>query len=402
MKIAVLGAGVIGVSTAYALARMGHNVFVIDKAPDVAMGASYANGAQLSYSYTDPLASPATLKKIPSYLLGRDKALQLKFTANLEYLRWSLSFLRNCSSSRFASNRAERQAMAEMSRAALISFEAETPNGLNATGQGKLVLAQNVAEYELVKMDETFVSPERCLEIEPALRTWSGPIWGGLYAEGDVALDTTSYCKTLRALAEKKFDVQYFLNEVIVSVNPNKMSIETDRQVHAAEKIIVCLGNDSQSLLRPLGIRLSIYAGQGYSLTLNAKSTSPTVSVTDLKNKIVYANLGDKFRIAGFVDVNQHPSKIDSRLNSLLDIARCHWADAADFKGPIDRWTGARPMVPSGVPIIRKSSVEGIYLNLGHGSLGYTFAAGSAMKIANIIGHAHKKTVSVRGNHNAA
>jgi len=124
------------------------------------------------------------------------------------------------------------------------------------------------------------------------------------------------------------------------------------------------------------------------------------VSVTDLKSKIVYANLGNKFRIAGFVDVNQRPSKIDHRLKLLLKTARRNWPDVADFEGPIDRWTGSRPMVPSGVPIIGESAVKGLYLNLGHGSLGYTFATGSAMKIANIIGHTQKNTTSIRGNHN--
>lgn len=389
MKVCVLGAGVIGVSTAYALGRLGHDVFVIDKAVDVAMGASFANGAQLSYSYIDPLASPSTLKKVPSYLLGIDKALQLRFMPKLDYLRWGISFLRNCSYSRFASNRAERQALAEMSREALKSFESETPHGFKTTGRGKLVLAQSTAEYDLVKMDEAFISPDSCRELEPALKTWNGPILGGLYAEDDFALDTIRYCKTLKALAEEKFGVKYFFDETIVSISPNKLDVKTDRQLHEADKVIVCLGNEAQSLLEPLGVRLPIYAGQGYSLTLNTKSTSPTVSVTDLKNKIVYANLGDKFRIAGFVDVNQRPEKYESRLDLLMQIAQQTWPDAADFDGPIEKWTGARPMMPSGVPVIGESTVDGLYLNLGHGSLGYTFAAGSAMKIANIIGHKH-------------
>jgi len=405
MKICVLGAGVIGVSTAYALARLGHDVSVIDKAPDVAMGASHANGAQLSYSYIDPLASPATLKKLPSYLLGRDKALSLRFTPKIDYFRWGLSFLRNCSSARFASNRAARQALADMSKVAFESFERDMPAGFRPTGRGKLVLAQSVAEYGEMKDGRGFVTAERCLEIEPNLQSWSTPILGGTYSGTDRALNTLTYCKNLKALGAEKFGVQYYFGETIrnlFSNNGHVKSIETDKAVHGADKVIVCLGNDAQSLLKPLGIRLPIYAGQGYSLTLNTKETSPHVSITDLKNKIVYANLGDKFRIAGFVDVNQHPSKIEERLKLLFETARRNWPDVADFNGPMQRWTGSRPMMPSGVPIIGESAVDGLYLNLGHGSLGYTFAAGSAMKIANIIGHAQKNTSSIGGHHNAA
>ena len=405
MKICVLGAGVIGVSTAYALGRLGHDVFVIDKAADVAMGASYANGAQLSYSYIDPLASPATLKKLPSYMLGRDKSLQLKFRPDLNYIRWGLSFLKNCSPSLYEFNRTERQVLADLSRNALESFEKDMPERFMPTGRGKLVLAQTLAEYNAMKKDEGFVSPESCVEIEPSLKAWARPILGGIYSKTDYALNTVAYCIALKTLAEEKFGVQYCFGERVSKLIPKNgqvTAIETDKQRHVADKVIICLGNDALPLLKPLGITLPIYPIQGYSLTLTSKESSPCISVTDLKNKIVYANLGNKFRIAGFVDVNQRPEKYESRLDLLLKIVRETWPDAADFDGPIEKWTGARPMMPSGVPVIGESMVDGLYLNLGHGSLGYTFAAGSAMKIANIIGHAHKNTVTVRGNHNAA
>jgi len=179
------------------------------------------------------------------------------------------------------------------------------PSKFKPTGRGKLVLVQSEAEYEKIKEDKGFVSPERCVEIEPRLKSWRGPLLGGIYADTDFALDTINYCKTLKLLAKEKFGVQYFFGETIEGINPDTREVLTDKRSHRADKIITCLGNEALTLLKPLGVKLPIYSGQGYSLTLNSKPTSPHVSVTDLKSKIVYANLGNKFRIAGFVDVNQ-------------------------------------------------------------------------------------------------
>jgi len=404
MKICVLGAGVIGVSTAYALGRLGHDVIVIDKAADVAQGASYANGAQLSYSYIDPLASPATLWKLPRYLLGRDPALQLRFSPSLDYLRWGLSFLHNCSSSKLASNRAARQTLSKQSSAALESFERDIPNGFKPTGRGKLVLAQTQADYNAFRTDKGFVSSERCLEIEPSLRSWNGPILGAIYSETDCALDTIHYCQTLKKLAEENFSVQYIFEQTVQSLTQTKdevTGVATDCETYEADRVILCMGNNAGVFLKQLGMRLPIYPAQGYSLTLPTSNTSPRVSVTDLKNKTVYANLGDRFRIAGFVDMNQVPQSSNSRIEQLKDIARHSWPNVADFDGQVETWTGARPMMPSGVPVIGSTKIKGLYLNVGHGSLGYTFAAGSAMKIASLIGHAQKNRTSIGESYSA-
>ena len=405
MKICVLGAGVIGVSTAYALARLGHDVSVIDKAPDVAMGASYANGAQLSYSFVDPLASPGTLRKLPSYLLGRDDALKLNLSLSPKFFGWALSFLLNCSSAQYNSNRAMRQSLSELSNETLELFESDMQEGFQITGQGKLVLAQNQSDYDNLKSEKGFIDRKKCLEIEPSLCNWRGDILGGVYSESDVALNTLTYCRILKTLSERKFGVRYFFKENITSLPTDTMKVrgvQTDEQFHSADNIVVCLGNHAQDILKSLGIKLPIIPIQGYSLTLKSKPSSPRVSVTDLEHKMVYANLGDVFRIAGFVDANQNESKIQKRLDLLLKIAKKNWPDVANFDGPIELWHGARPMTPSGVPIIKESPISGLYLNLGHGSLGYTFAAGSAMRIANMIGHAKTNKRPKQGNHDAA
>ena len=405
MKIAVLGAGVIGVSTAYTLARLGHEVIVIDKAADVARGASYANGAQLSYSYTDPLASPKTLRKLPTYLSGADKAMQLKFSLRADYLNWGLSFLGNCLPGNFNKNRKARGDLARISELAFDEFELDLKQNLKPTGQGKLVVAQTRSEFKAMQGQEKFVSYKRCLEIEPKLQSWTGSILGGLYSPDDYALDTLTYCQVLKGAAEQKFGTKFFFDESVQALNPidsDLLEVITNRRNHTVDNVVVCLGKAPNSLLKSLNIKIPIYPIQGYSLTLPTSKLSPKVSVTDLKNKVVYANLGDRMRIAGFVDVNQKPENINRRINYLIKIAQQTWPSAANFEGPIEKWSEARPMVPSGVPIIGETHIEGLYLNLGHGSLGYTFAAGSAMKIANLIGHAQKNTKSVRGSYSAA
>ncbi len=406
MRIYVLGAGVVGVTTAYTLACLGHDVSIIDKAEDVAMGASWANGAQLSFSYTDPLASPATLKKLPAYLLGLDPATQLRLSANPEYIRWGLLFLRNCLPDRFRVNKSERLKLAELSEVVFKNFRDEFPKGaLKQTGKGKLVIAQTDQELQAMKTKPQFIDRDECLGAVPSLRHWTGDLKGGLFAEEDLALDTQIYCRAFKQILIQKWDTQFYFEETVKIVSPQSdgtQIIITDKTEHRSDSVIVCLGNDPKPLLRPLGLRLPLYPIQGYSLTLPTTPDSPVMSVTDLKSKMVYANLGDKMRIAGFVDANQKTDRIEDRLTLLKTTAQKNWPNVADFDGPITQWTNARPMMPSGVPVIRQTKTKGIYLNLGHGSLGYTFAAGSAKKIATMIGHARKNTAITGGSHHAA
>lgn len=415
MKICVLGAGVVGVSTAYALARLGHDVSVIDKANDVAAGASHANGAQLSYSYVDPFSGPDAVKKLPGYLLGSDPAIQLGLSLRPDYLKWGLSFLRNCNAARFKENKKARLALACSSRDAMNAFEQDLPKkALRRTGQGKLVLAQTQSDNEaMIRRDSSdefeeygqrYLTAEECRNVEPALAGWQGALLGGVYSPHDNALNPVTYCKVLRKSGEDKFGVNFNFGQTVLNIektSDSNFEVKTNFEVHGCDKVIVCLGNDLNPLLKPLGVRVPIYPMQGYSLTAPLSAQSPTTSITDLKNKIVFANLGSHMRIAGFVDANQSAKKTKARGELLLDIAKRHWPTAANYDGPITHWTHYRPMTPSGVPVIEETKVQGLYLNAGHGSLGYTFAAGSAMQIAEAIGHAQKNTIITEGRENA-
>ncbi|MEP3890633.1 MAG: FAD-dependent oxidoreductase [Hellea sp.] len=415
MKICVLGAGVVGVSTAYALARLGHEVIVIDKAKEVAAGASHANGAQLSYSHVDPFSGPDAIKKLPGYLLGTDPAIQLGLSLKPDYLKWGLSFLRNCNAARFKENKKARLTLARLSREAITAFERDLPeNALRRTGQGKLVIAQTQSDNDammqregsdgFVEHGQRYLTAAECREVEPALAGWQGALLGGIYSPHDNALDPVTYCKVLRKACEDKFGVKFNFRQTIQNIettSARNFGVRTNIEMHDCDKVIVCLGNNPNPLLKPFGVKVPIYPMQGYSLTAPLSTQSPTTSITDLKNKLVFANLGSHMRIAGFVDANQSVKKIKARGELLLDIAKQHWPIAANFEGPITHWTHYRPMTPSGVPVIGESKVQGLYLNAGHGSLGYTFAAGSAMQIASAIGHAHKNTVKPKGREDA-
>lgn len=413
MKICVLGAGVVGVSTAYALARQGHEVCVIEKGSAVASGASHANGAQLSYSYVDPFARPNIINKLPGYLLGTDPAIQFGLSFQITYLKWGLSFLRNCSATRFEKNKSERLTLAQISQNAMALYEQDLPKGaLTRTGMGKLVLAQTPEENsrmaarkgsaEALARGQEYLTAEACLNVEPNLRDWTGEFFGGTYSPNDNALDPMTYCDVLEKACKEAFNVLFNFDHKIQRIVRNAslgFFIETDKETFQCEKVIVCLGNDPNKLLKPLGVKVPIQRMQGYSLTLPTSARSPKTSVTDLKHKIVFANLGDKMRIAGFLDTNLSVEKSGQRGEQLLNVARAQWPDAADYNGPVSHWTHYRPMTPSGVPIIGETHVAGLYLNAGHGALGYTFASGSAMKIATEIGHAQANSIETETHH---
>lgn len=390
MKICVLGAGVVGVSTAFALARMGHEIEVIDKAADVASGASHANGAQLSWSHTDPLPSPSTLKKIPKFVSGMDPAMRVYPSLRMAFFSWGFAFLKNCAAEAFKKGQKARDSLARESSDALRSFERDLPGGaLTRTGVGKIVLAQTKAQLDTMRASELFCSADQCLEHEPALKSWRGEILGGLYAPKDTALDTIRFCQQLKDVAERDFGVSFKFSTNIqkISVRDRRIqAVETSEGSIACDAIIVCLGNDVNRLIGPLGVSIPLYSVRGYSITLPAKTGAPTVSITDLSKKIVFANLGDRIRIAGFADINLPKSSIPKRIKNLINIAREGWPDIADYDAEPSAWSGSRPMTPSGIPVIGKTKIDGLYLNAGHGSLGYTFAAGSAVRIATEIG----------------
>lgn len=402
MKICVLGAGVVGVTTAYVLTRAGHDIVLIDKASGPAMGTSKANGAQLAYSYVEPLASPATAKKLYKYFLGMDPGIKLGLSLRPSYWSWGLKFLRNCRNGQYESNYKSRDALALLSRETLSDIETEMPNGsMPRTGQGKLVIVEDEKSLNnLVASSETLngsstelrvLDKNQCSELAPSLKHNNRTVFGGLYCETDEALDTQNYCTTLLATNTRNRQPDQKYSETFKSfeLNDGRISaVVTDKNTYDCDAVIACLGGDINKALNGFIRPLPIYPVQGYSVTLPAKAAAPVCSITDLKHKFVIANLGEQVRIAGFMDVNLSPKRSEERAIELLETARRLWPDIADYDAEPNFWIGQRPMTPGGLPIVRESKTPGLFINAGHGSMGYTFAAGSAARILELVGPA--------------
>ena len=410
MKILILGAGVVGLTTAYALGRQGHEVIVIDKADEVASGASHANAGQLAYSYVDPFPSPGILKKIPGYMFGRDNGIKIKPTLKAHYYRWGLQFLRNCTHARAKNNMDAMLGLAHQSMEAMQKLSSVLPGDmLSEIPTGKIILAkthEDMAKLEKPALkkqakgfDVEILSRAECIVKEPTLETWQGDFCGGLFAKNEGTVDTLKLCRLLESISAKQFGVAYKLGHTIKNLTAcnNKVTgVITDHGSIDCDKIIMCLGTGANTLLKNLGKSCDIYPMRGYSLTLPAGSQAPKGSITDPINKLVFANFGDRVRIAGFLDANLSEGKIKLRGKMLLEAAQRLWPEAADYSAEDHLWAGYRPMTPSGVPIVRESSIEGLYYNMGHGSLGLTLAAGSAERIAKIVWQSMQKSSSVK------
>ncbi len=401
MKICVLGAGVIGVTTAYWLARAGHVVTLIDKNSGPAGGASKANGAQLSYSYVEPLPSPATLTKIPNYFLGMDPGVKFGLTASPHYWAWALKFLSNCRKPKFESNFETRLGLARRSREIIAKIEAELPKGaLKRTGYGKLVLVDSHQAWESLQLSKNekarfgfnseILNREQCFELVPALKHRKESFFGGVYNPDDEALDTQTYCRALLQVNGKNSGPYAIYGEDFkeIEIDNNRIkAVVTQNNRYDCDAVIACLGGDTNHVLGRYIRAIPVHPVQGYSLTMPATKDTPVCSITDMTHKFVVASLGDKVRIAGFMDANLSEKRSKARAQELLEISRRMWPTIADYSAP-EYWTGQRPMTPSGTPVIGESKTRGLYINAGHGSLGYTLAAGSAAEILDLVGPA--------------
>lgn len=395
--VIVLGAGVVGVATAYALARRGLAVAIVDRSDGPGRGASHANGAQLSYAYTDALGSPGLLKKLPMLALGRDPVFRINTPLDPAFLQWGLEFLRNCTDARFTANTLAALKLALESRLAMHELIERHPFDFGHEAPGKMHLfydrAAFVAARDVMELKRAHgarqeaLTPQEAIAIEPALASAAG-LAGIIHSPEDEVGDPYLFTNGLLEILQRDYGVKaHFGFEARSFEREQGMA----RIANAAgesimgRQLIVCLGIGAPAFLSKIGIRVPVWPMKGYSFTAPLGDASPQISITDTARKIVFCRLSGRMRVAGLAELGAWSPSIDpERLQLLIGLARGSLPQAAGYDRIESDWAGLRPMSPSSLPMIARVQPE-IFLNIGHGMLGWTFAMGAAERAAALI-----------------
>jgi D-amino-acid dehydrogenase len=410
MKVVVLGAGILGVSTAWHLMQRGHEVAVVDRQPDAALETSFANGAQISVSFCEPWAHPDAPLKVLKWLARDDSPLLFRPKLDPWQWLWGLSFLTQCTDGAFERNVAQLVALGRYSHETLKTMVAETGIEYQRLERGILHffgsqkdLDAGAAGAQLMRhhgVDRRVLTREEVLAIEPALATHAPHIAGGIYTPSDESGDARVFTQKLAKLAAER-GVRFLYGHAIDAIGKAGGAIDGVRvrslvtgevQQLRAEAYVAALGSHTAPLLRPLGVHLNIYPAKGYSATLKLKQPerASVVSMIDDARKIAISRLGDHVRIAGTAELSGYDTGLDGatsrvRCAALLNRYEQLFPGVADTTQP-NFWAGLRPSTPSNVPLIGQSRIPNLWINAGHGTLGWTHGAGSGRALAELIG----------------
>ncbi len=402
MRVIVLGAGVVGVTTAFYLSRLGCEVTVIDRASQVGDGASFANAGQLSYSFTDAFAKPAFLARIPGLMLGRDQGVDVKLSPAL--IGWGSRFVAQCTTSQARANTLALLKIALRSAGLLTELRESLPFDFWHREAGKLVILSTEDEVESARAnleikrehgcDAVLLTRDEALQIEPAVEHMRGDIAGAIYSESDEVADSQLFAAGLRDTLEAQGSAEFRLSSSarkLVRADGRMRAVVVDDDTIEADAFVVCMGAWSHELLRTVGVNPNIFPVRGYSLTLPPGDAAPVVSVTALRHRMVYSRLNGEVRIAGFADFRGFDTSADKkRSKQLLELARRYAPDAADYDADDPKpWGGFRPMTPSGQPHVGPTKIPGLYLNTGHGMFGWTLACATSYDAAQAITSMH-------------
>jgi D-amino-acid dehydrogenase len=402
MKICVLGAGVIGLTTAWCLAEAGHDVIIIDRHAATAKDASAANGGQLSYAFVAPLASPATLLKLPSLLLSADSPMRIRAGLDPALIAWGARFLLACRPAVVRETIAAQLALAALSRSELARLSQSLMLSFGLRTAGKLVLFRARREFDAARRAITAktsedgqqaLTPAECLALEPALRLDVGELAGGIFTASEQVGDCAAFCAGLTFRLMRQRNVEWLLGaDVIGPVRSGGwlVAVDTRKGQVQADHFVLCMGAASGAFARACGFSLPIYPLKGYSITLTPPPDTRVLqhSVTDMERKLVFAPLArdghTAMRIAGIADLESDNTTIDTRRVDILRRASLELL-GIDAAGDVEPWCGLRPMTPDSRPIIGWSPLDGLFINAGHGMLGWTLACGSARLTADMI-----------------
>ena len=399
MKVLVLGSGVIGVTTAYYLARAGHEVTVVDRQAEPALETSFANAGEVSPGYASPWAGPGVPTKAVKWLLMKHGPLVLRPKLDPAMWSWLIKMLRNCTSARYAVNKSRMIPLAEYSRDCLRALRSETAIHYDERSRGTLQLfrkqyqldgtAGDIAVLQQYGVPYEVLDRDGCIGAEPALAAVKDKFVGGLRLPQDETGDCHMFTQALAALAAK-LGVQFRQNTTIERLEADAKEISgvvTSAGVMRADAYVVALGSWSPRLLRPLGISIPVYPVKGYSITVPIvdADAAPVSTVMDESYKVAITRLGDRIRVGGTAEVSGYcdtlyPARRATLEHSLTDMFP-RGGDLTDATF----WSGLRPMTPDGPPVIGATRYANLHLNTGHGTLGWTMACGSARVLADLM-----------------
>jgi len=399
MRILVLGSGVVGVTSAWYLAKAGHEVTVVDRQPAPGMETSFANAGQVSPGYSAPWAGPGIPVKAIKWLLMRHRPLVVWPQTDPAFWSWLVRMLANCTETAYATNKRRMVRVAEYSRDMLRELRDETGIQYDQRMQGTLQLFRTQKQLDHVGADTEVLRKEGvpyevldaagCARAEPALARVSGKYLGGLRLPGDETGDAHVFTQELAKLAaaagvtfRQGVTIRRLLTE-----GDRISAVETDQGTLKADRYVVATGSFSTGLVKPLGISIPVYPVKGYSITvpITNPDAAPVSTVMDESYKVAITRLGDRIRVGGTAELSGYDIRLRQARRDTLEFSV---GDLFPEGGDIPRatfWSGLRPMTPDGTPIIGRTKYRNLFLNTGHGTLGWTMACGSGRVLSDLV-----------------
>ncbi|MFT8675080.1 MAG: D-amino acid dehydrogenase [Acetobacter sp.] len=399
MKILVLGSGVVGVTSAWYLARAGHEVTVVDRQEAAGLETSFANAGQVSPGYSSPWAGPGVPLKSVKWLLMKYRPFVFWPMPDPHLWRWLVQMLENCTTPAYNRNKGRMVRLAEYSRDVLRDLRAETGITYDDRQQGTLQVFRTARQLDGIASDLAVLrqydvpyevmDTAACVRAEPGLCASAHKIVGGLRLPGDETGDAFKFTQNLADMA-RAAGVTFLYGTSIrrIRAEGGRVSgVETTRGVLTADRYVASMGSYTPELLRPLGMRLPVYPVKGYSLTadITDESRAPVSTIMDETFKIAITRLGDRVRVGGTAELAGFSLRLREPRRATLEHSVTDM-----FPGSCDAsralfWTGLRPMTPDGTPVIGRTALENLYLNTGHGTLGWTMACGSGRVLADLM-----------------
>ncbi|WP_076418979.1 D-amino acid dehydrogenase [Colwellia sp. UCD-KL20] len=400
MKILVLGSGVIGVTSAWYLAKSGHEVTVVDRQSTVANETSFANAGQISPGYSAPWAAPGIPAKAMKWLMQELAPLKINVKDfDLETIAWMTKMIANCNGKDYHTNKSRMMRVAEYSRNCLRELRSEISINYDHRTQGTLQLFRTQSQVKSSKkdiqvlnesgVDHQVLTPDECLMCEPALKHTIHKVVGGIRLPNDETGNCHMFVTQLAQECEK-LGVKFVMNTDIQKLNKQGdvlTSVSTNKGEFIADAYLMALGSYSTHMLADIGIKIPVYPIKGYSLTLPIDdfSAAPESTIMDETYKVAITRLGDQIRVGGTAEITSYNLALSEKRRKNIEFSIADLFPHAADLSKAEFWTGLRPMTPDGTPILGKTGIDNLFLNTGHGTLGWTMAVGSAKFISDVI-----------------